>query len=70
MRNVIQNLKTGIGIGVDDEIPNHKKPCLVSVKGNVETVYGTFQSIERAEGFMDDLKALIGMEGSEQDNHD
>ena len=65
MFNTIQNVHNGIIIGIDDEIPNRKKPCLISIEGCHATVYGTFQNEERANEFFDILTKFLEKVGGE-----
>lgn len=40
---------------------DRKKPCLCVEKGNVITIYGTFQNEECADKFMDELGEFLGV---------
>ena len=39
--------------------PDRKKPCICVQKGNQITIYGTFNSIESADKFMDELAEFL-----------
>ncbi len=39
---------------------DRKKVCLCVEKGNVCTIYGTFNSVESANNFMDELGKFVG----------
>lgn len=41
-------------------ISGRKKPCLGIVKGNALTIYGSFQSEDAANKFMDELGEFVG----------
>ena len=38
---------------------DRKKPCICVQKGNQITIYGTFNSIESADKFMDELAEFL-----------
>ena len=38
---------------------DRKKPCICVQKGNKITIYGTFNSIESADKFMDELAEFL-----------
>lgn len=40
--------------------PDRKRPSLCIQKGNVITVYGTFNGIEQADNFMNELADFLG----------
>lgn len=44
------------------KFPDRKKPCLCIKDGSSITVYGTFNSDESAEKFMNELGEFIGAE--------
>lgn len=46
--------------------PNKKKPCICVEKGNQIAIYGTFNSIESADKFMDELADFLGAKAGEQ----
>ena len=46
---------------------NRKKPCICVQKGNQIAIYGTFNSIESADKFMDELADFIGAKAGEQE---
>ena len=44
---------------------DRKKVCLCVSKGNETTIYGTFNSADSADEFMDELAKLVGAEKEE-----
>lgn len=59
MAKVLTDGKTKIGAYM---FSDRKKPCLCIAQENSCVVYGTFQSVERANEFMDALGQLVGAE--------
>ena len=57
MPKVITNEKVSIGAYL---FPDRKKPSLCIEQGSEIVVYGTFNSIEQADEFMDKLAELCG----------
>ena len=57
MPKVITNGKVRIGAYL---FPDRKKPSLCIKQGSEIVVYGTFNSIEQADEFMDKLAELCG----------
>ena len=47
--------------------PNRKKPCICVEKGNQIAIYGTFNSVESADKFMDELADFLGAKAGEQE---
>ena len=47
--------------------PDRKKPCICVQKGNHITIYGTFNSIESADNFMNELADFLGAKAGEQE---
>ena len=46
---------------------DRKKPCICVHKGNQIAIYGTFNNIEAADNFMDELAEFIGAKAGEQE---
>ena len=49
------------------KFPDRKKPCLCIQDGSHITVYGTFNSDESAEKFMNELGEFIGAKFDEEE---
>ena len=47
--------------------PDRKKPCICVQKGNQIAIYGTFNSIESADNFMNELADFHGAKAGEQE---
>ena len=58
MPKVIKNEKISIGAYL---FPDRKKPSLCIEQGSEIVVYGTFNSIEQADEFMNKLAELCGV---------
>lgn len=46
--------------------PDRKKPCICVEKGNQVAIYGTFNSIESADNFMNELADFLGAKAGEK----
>lgn len=46
---------------------DRKKPCICVQKGNQIMVYGTFNNIESADNFMNELAEFLGAKAGEQE---
>lgn len=47
--------------------PDRKKPCICVQKGNQIAIYGTFNSIESANNFMNELADFLVAKAGEQE---